>query len=346
MRIAFLSKGHGYGHAARDLRLITSMRRQFPGIEIEIGATGSANGFYRARGVECTDIGIPDGRHTSNAAAWQVWRYLHWARHPDLVVTDELTQALPFAVHALGVPAVLLTDWFHADFANPAMDELFNLARDVFYLDVRESGSTPARVTAPVHYTGPVTERFAGTREAARAALGLPGDVRVAVVSLGGMPNRSEIRRVLAPVVDAWRANAGPADRMLVCADALPDDPVADERIVWIGLLDDPTPAYLAADVAVVDAMGFTAFELIRNGIPVVALADPEITAAFGHSFARRVRFLEDHDLITTVAPGLASDAVWKCVEAAIGRGGSGAETHPEIWADVDDLAARIVGTV
>ena len=350
MNVVFLTRGHGFGHAARDLRLIRALEDESPGIGVEVLAAGTAVRYYRERGVPCTDLGIPDEADISVKAGWAIWRHLARgaaagaARRWDLLVTDELVPAVPFAHHVLEIPAVVLTDWFFADFGRPRLDRAFDLAAEVIVLDFAQSHPQPPHTAAPVHYAGPLVAGFGTDRERARAALGRGPVGLTAVLSLGGMPDRPETRRMTAAVFEAWHARAGRDDRLFVLADPgdlLPDGDgrASPPGVTWVGLSAEPERYHAAADAVIVDAMGFTACELVHNGGRVIGLLDEEAVERFPASFRHRVRHMAAQGWITAQDPAAGPERIWELISGA----GQTAPGRPMPVADVADLARRLL---
>jgi hypothetical protein len=309
--------------------------------------------YYRERGVPCTDLGIPDDADISAQAGWAIWRHLArgaaaWpARTWDLLVTDELLPAVPFAHEVLEIPAVVLTDWFFADFGRPQLDRAFDLAAEVIVLDFAESHPQPPLTTAPVHYAGPLVAAFDTERTRARTALGRGPDGLTAVLSLGGMPGRPETRRMTTAVLEAWHARAGRNDRLFVLADPadlLPErDPRASlPRVTWVGLTAEPERYHAAADAVIVDAMGFTACELVHNGGRVIGLLDKEAVEHFPASFRQRVRHMAAQGWITAQDSAAGAERIWELIVGA----GRQPPAGPMPVADVADLTKRLLSHV
>jgi hypothetical protein len=344
-RIAFITRGRGFGHAARDLRIIEAMRRRRPDVEIDIASCGTGLEYYRLHGVPCQDMGIPDAADRGEAANWKIWRHLHHMRRPDLLVVDELAGALPFGRHVMEVETVYLTDYFPSDAGPAEFDRVLNLARGVFFVDFAAAHTAPVGITAPVQFTGPVIGRFGLDRGAAREAIGVGADRRLVVASLGGKTDMPLRRRLITRLLAGWNAGRAGGDLLILLAEPGPEDPVNDETVRWLGRTADPEAYYAAADAVVVDAMGFTACEVVGNGVPVVALTDPDLTAAFPRSFARRVAFMADQQFIVTLDAERPVADFWKCLAEAENVPPSRRATAAAMSANVDEVAAQILGS-
>jgi hypothetical protein len=360
-RIAYLASGHGYGHAARDLRIIRSLRKLRPDIEIEIASQGTGVDYFRSRGVPCTDLEIPESAMRTTESGRRIWRHLAGSGPLDLVVADEFMQALRCCDH-LGVDCVYLTEWFSGDFGKPEPDLLLNLAREVLFVDFPRAHPVPPEVTVPVVFTGPIVDDFRAAepaRGSVREQLGLGPDARITVLTLGGMPWRRESALLTGRVLRAWGRGATDRDHLVIMAppkqtpggteseSAAGIGHPALRNIHWIGLTPTPEDWYREAAVVLADAMGFTVCELVWNRVPVLALTDPAVTEAFGHSFRRRVEFLERSGLIVTAGRELSPEGLWQLMaqQAAAPRASAQALASVE-WGVADRVAERILACV
>lgn len=284
INIVFLSRGHGFGHAARDLRIINALNAT-PDVHVDVMSAGTGVTYYRSRGVECVDLGITDENDISRDASWAIWRRLAKTPSPwNLIVTDVLVPVLPFAHHVLQTPVVVLTDWLFADFGQPKNDRVFDTAAEIIMLDFPESHPMPPATTAPVHHAGPVVAGFPIGRADARTMLGIAADAFVAVVSVGGRPGRPEARRMISLARRAWQG----VDGSLFILASPQEQAAGADGTVWVGLTAQADLYHAAADVVMVDEMGFTACELVYNRVPVVALSDASTVGTFPASFHRR----------------------------------------------------------
>jgi hypothetical protein len=327
-RIVFLARGHGFGHAARDLRLVEAIRRARPDVELVLASSGSGLEYFRRRSVSCVDLGIDDEHDMSEAAGQAVWDFLTTVDAPDLVLADEVVWALPICRQVLGVPCVLVTDWFYAEIGQPGHDHVLNQATEIVVVDFPQAHPNIADITAPVLFTGPLVDSFEPDRAALRRELGVADDAFAAVVTLGGMPDRPEARAIADLAVQSWAARAGAQDRLFVLADQRATD---GGPASWTGVTSVPERYFRAADAVVVEAAGFTVCELARNRIPTVAVMVPLLSAA-----ARlRVKMLESAGLLVTVPADATPDQMWTAMRAVPST------TSTVEWADADAVAAH-----
>jgi hypothetical protein len=311
--IVWLTRGHGFGHAARDLRILRSLRELCPGAEILLASSGTGVKYYSSRGVPCHDLGIEDRYDRGEDAVRRVWQFLRTIRDPDLVIADEVVWAPPFCRRFFDCPRVLLTDWLYADQGLPQHDPFLDAASEIFVLDFPEAHPGPYAVTAPVTFTGPVVEEFPDDRGSARKRLGLSPDQRVAVVTVGGRPGRPFTRRLAREVAAAWSMNASASDVMFVLGGTTEELPGAPDAVRQVTYTESPEVYYRAADVVVTDARGTTSFEIAANGIPLVPMLSPENLDLF----RRRTRVLESAGLAVSASIGDSPDEIWSTLAAA-----------------------------
>ncbi|MFD5315853.1 hypothetical protein [Streptomyces sp. NPDC127098] len=348
VEILVLTRGHGFGHAARDLRVIQALRRR-PGITVRVMAEGSALDYYRMRGEPCTPL--PD-EGFGEVAAKAVWKALATVPRPDLVVSDEVMWALPYARKIWKRPCVVLLCALWAEYGLPEADRFFDAADEVMVLDFPQNRRPAYGTTAPLSFLGPVVRTFTTERGAARAGLGIGERDEVAVLSLGGMNTRPESRRMAAAAIGAWRAYAEPGARLLVLADRQTEpDPVHDGddthggTVVWAGVTPEPETYYRAADIVLNDAMGSTVCDLAWNRVATVALLDEPSASRFPRTFLGRVRHLTAAGLIEMAPVHEGRLTVWQAIERA--RSGS-ARTHGRVldafgWSTGESVARRLL---
>jgi predicted glycosyltransferase len=351
-KVVFITRGHGFGHAARDLLVIEAMRRALPHLELVLAASGTGAEYYRRRGVDVVDLGIPDSRDTGEEAGKAVWQFLSSAGPVDLVVVDEVMWALPICRRLLKVPCVLITDWFYSEIGLPDLDRTMNQASAIIVTDFAEAHRGVVDVTVPLHFPGPLVKPFDLPRDEARRELGLDADAFTAVLTLGGMPDRPDARTIADLVIAAWRQDAGDTDRLVVLADRLPGataDPQAGRAgtgqartgqagITWVGVSDTPERYFRAADVVLADAAGFTVCELTRHGVPTVAVK----SAALSAGVHARLRVLEEAGLVHPVDAGVGPQDLSALIRRL--RDTPAAVTGDELgWADADAVAALVL---
>jgi hypothetical protein len=343
VRINYLIRGHGFGHAARDLRIINAIRALRPDIELDIASAGTGFEYLSARSVDCTDLGISDEADLRSSANWKTWRYLHVSPHPDLVVVDEVVSALPFCHHVMEVPCVVLTDWFFADFGQPELDRMLNFAAEIIVLDFADAHPRRIQTRAEITHLGPVVGELGISRTAARQRLGTEGSAAMtAVVSLGGMTERPEARQMIERTLAAWHRNARRDDLLLVLAKdpGLPGRADGHPGVRWVGTTDHPETYYAAADVVITDALGFTNCELAYNRIPAVAFLVKETADRYAESFSRRIELLRAGGAMTVIDDAAEPDAIWQAISGTRPT----ADAKDEFsWARPQEVAGRIL---
>lgn len=301
-RILFLARGHGFGHAARDLRIIRAMRELRPDVDITVLASGSAATFLQLHGESFTDMGITDEQDMTPAAAQRVWRLMDELEPFDLTVSDEVVWALPYCARKWGRRAILLTDWFYGELGNPAGDSFLDHAGEILLLDFSVAHPRPVATTAPITAMGPVVARFDVDRATARRELGVAPDAAMTVLTVGGMSSMLDNQRIADATVAAHRKHSD--GHLYILADG------TDEAgITWTGYTDRPELYYSAADVVVSNANGTVTCDLVWNRIPVVAMTHPDVS--YPDSFAKRVNRLNSAGLIRHVEATESANALW-----------------------------------
>jgi hypothetical protein len=342
--IVLLARGHGYGHAARDIRILTGLRQLSPDSEIVLASSGSGLEYFRFQGISCHDLGIADRHDLSETAVRSIWEFLRTIRDPDLVIADEVVWALPFCRRFFDCPSILLTDWLYADHGLPQHDPFLDNASQILVLDFAEAHPGPYATQAPISFTGPVVSKFPGDRSTARQQLGLEDQARVAVVSAGGVADRPDARRIFRHAAEAWSRHAGPADILLALGVGY-ELPGMSDNIRPVPHTPSPEIYYQAADAVVTDATGFTCFEVAANGIPVVAVLTSD-ALRFASLYRYRASLLESAGLAVTARLDETSDLLWHALTAAM-------ELPPPdrfppaslSWTTALDIAAQLLAT-
>ncbi len=342
--IVLLARGHGYGHAARDLQIIRGLRQLRPDAEIVLASSGSGVEYFRFQGIPCHDVGIADRHDLSEQAVRRVWGFLQSLRDPDLVIADEVVWALPFCRRFFGCPRVLLTDWLYADHGMPQHDPFLNDASEILVLDFAEAHPGPYDTQAPITFTGPVVSKFPGDRYTARRQLGLGAQARMAVVSAGGVADRPDARRIFKHTAEAWAAYANPADVLFVLGVGY-ELPGMPGNIRLIPHTPSPEVYYQAADAVVTDATGLTCCEVVANGIPVVAMITSD-ALRFARVYRARASLLESARGAVTAPLHGTIDMLWEALTDAmrLPRGGS-LPPATLSWATGLDVAARLLAS-
>jgi hypothetical protein len=332
-KIVFLSRGHGFGHAARDLLILDALRALRPDAELVLASSGSGYEYFRRRSVPCVDLGIPDQTDTSEDAGKAVFAFLGGQGEIDLVLTDEVMWALPICRKVLGVECVLITDWFYAELDLPHLDVTMNQAAAVVVTDFAAAHPAPASVSVPIHFTSPLVKTFPTNRDDLRAELGAKPDELTAVVTLGGMPDRPEARRIAELALDSWATHAPPGAGLHLLATA-PPAATAAPNVTWHGVSTAPERFYRAADLVIADAAGFTVCELARSQVPTVAVMIGGLSAAI----RLRLDRLAADGSVVTISSVSTPEELWRAADQV--RGQAGALSPSIAWADAADVAA------
>ncbi|GAA4046960.1 hypothetical protein [Nonomuraea soli] len=338
--ILFLVRGHGFGHAARDARIIAALRRRRPDVTVEVLASGSAATYLAWQGIDFTELPIADEWDLSGRAAQVVWETLAGRPRPDLTVCDEVVWALPYCAQVWGRRAILLTDWFFAEIGLPEHDRLLDHAGEIVVLDFSAAHPGPYTTSAPIRCLGPVTAGLSAGRTASRELLGLAPDRKAAVLTVGGMSLRPDNRRIAEAVLTAWRRHSPPGHRLFVL-DKAPAQPGSDAGIAYVGMVADPEPYYAAADAVITNAYGTLTCDLVWNRRPVLGLTDPEMPEA--DSFPRRVAALAERGGIVHAEPSTPSRELWSRLERVMNGERGAADLAGLEWTTGDEVAAHLL---
>lgn len=316
-RVLLLARGHGFGHAARDLRIIRAMRAQRPDVEIQVMASGSAAVYLNLYGEACIDMGIGDHEDMTPAAGARVWELMGEHDPFDLVIADEVVWSLVFCVKKWRRRAILLTDWFYSELGAPESDPILDQAGEILLLDFSVAHPGPFGVTRPIQAFGPVVEDFRVSREAARAGLGAAESETVVVLTIGGMTRMVDNAAIAELTVRTWLEHAPPGHRLFVLAEpfcAVPADRAAD--VVWAGFTAEPEQYYAAADLVVTNANGTVTCDLVWNRIPVLAMTHPAVS--YPDSFGLRVKAMSEAGMTTHGVATVSTAEQWRLMNQAM----------------------------
>ncbi|MEV4414103.1 hypothetical protein [Catellatospora sp. NPDC049609] len=316
-RVLLLARGHGFGHAARDLRIVKAMRRLRPDVEIEVMASGSAAVYLDLYGEAFADMGIGDHEDMSPAAGRRIWELLDRYDPFDLVIADEVVWALAFCATRWRRRAILLTDWFYSELGAPESDPILDQAGEILLLDFSAAHPGPVGFTTPVQAFGPVVEDFGVGRDAARAGLGVAASDTVAVLTVGGMTAMVDNTAIARLTVRTWLDHAPPGHRLFVLAE--PFCPVPAERagdVVWAGFTAEPEKYYAAADLVVTNANGTVTSDLVWNRIPVLAMTHPAVS--YPESFALRVKAMSEAGMTVHAEATVSPAELWRLMNQAM----------------------------
>ena len=334
MRIVYLSRGHGYGHAATDREITEALCQLRPGITIELASYGTGLKYYSDRGIPCADLRIDDIDDQGLQAALRVMAFLHPRRDADLVVAHEIFTA-PQMCATLDLPNVLLTHWFFAEVGAPQRDALLAKPDALVLLDFEAAHQVPPQLAGRAQFTGAVARSLPIGRDQARYELGIADTDFVAVLVTGAVTpiNADHVSKVVARGLGAWRARGGTSGRLLVLSEVAP--PPTDPSVTWVGRINDPSPYYRAADVVVAGATFSTLCVLARNGIPTVAVTGGQNPVDQLHA-----RFFASEGLVRTVDVSASEPEFWDAVQATAAASPDGARLP---WATPEDVARRLL---
>ncbi len=214
--VAFYISGHGFGHAVRQIEIINTLAAKRPDLRVHIVTTVPRRLFERNLAVPArihtreVDTGVVqldslrlDPRATIERAAafaqtlpQRVRQEGEWlARHGVRLVVGDIPPLAMGAARTAGIPAVALGnftwEWIYAGYRDElrkvpelfiALSDAYSLATIALRLPFGGGfGACPSVKPIPL-----VARHARASREVVRAALGLPADRLLALVSFGG----------------------------------------------------------------------------------------------------------------------------------------------------------------
>ena len=275
--VSYAINGRGMGHLVRQLSILRWVRRIVAlldrSCEIWILTSSEADTLARREGfvslkmpskAMMRDAGIEPARYLAIARTWVLQTIA--GLQPDLLLVDtfpggsfgELVAALELAPHRALVARKVRDNFAEED----AYRALLPLYERIILPDDRAGGPIVIRERSELL-----------SREAAREALGIPGDVPAIWVTRGGggdVDAASELPRLIASL-------RGRGWHVVVGAGPLYQGPeIRGEGITWLCRYT-PVELLLGVDAAV-SAGGYNTFhELMFAGVPTVFLPQPRI---------------------------------------------------------------------
>lgn len=342
--LVILSRGHGYGHAAKDLQVIEAIRAKQPGLMVSVASSGTGLDFYTSRSVPCVDLGIADSDDQGEHAAWCILRFLLRTGKPDLVVANEVFTA-PAICRMLQIENLLLTHWFFSEIGLPQADRCLLGANAVILLDFAAAHRAPVELNVPIHSIGALAKSFPLTRRQARRKLGLAEHAFAAVVTIGApRPDKiPDIRILLRTVLNAWRGYARPADRLFLLvppdADWNVSHDFSDKSVCWIGPTAQPETYFRAADVVLAYATFTTLSELARNRVPTVA-----IIGSINRVDRLHAEYIASTGHVAATELAVTPEQLWHLVQVVIEHSRSDRHRNLDLdWADSTRVADLIL---
>ncbi len=329
MRIAYLARGNGFGHAARALPVIDALTELDPTVEVRLASAGTGAEYLRMRGRAHDDLGIADEDDHGQEATERLHAYLASQSDLSLVVCDELFR-VPVLCDLLGVPCVFVTCFLGMDPGqDPRQDVMLVGARRIVIPDWPELHAVPPFLDQ-VEFLGPIVQPIATARAAAREALGI-GESFVGTVSLGGLTTerRTYQQSLLRAALSLWQRDAPPDSTIYVlCDESELGIDATDPRVRWVGYeaTQDPDLYLRAADV-VFPSPGSTMLKIARSRIPAVVLREPDWPIG------------RQHVAYVTGRSSVRVGDTWATVQAAVTEPTEDSLT----WGDTGDLAKLIL---
>jgi hypothetical protein len=319
--IVFLTRGHGYGHAATDVAVIRALRELRPDVTVEAASYGTGLEHYTRVGLPCADLRIDDVNDQGVAAVLRVTAFLRSRQSCDLVVAHEVFAA-PQVCAMLDLRNVLLTHWFFSEIGLPERDELLRKAESLLMLDFPQAHVVPPGLAGRATFTGAVAKRFDLDRAAARRVLGIGETERVVVVTAGAVTPYNA-RHLEALESHALAATGSGWAKTFVLSGA--------RRV------SRPEIYYAAADVVVANATFTTLCTLVRNRVPTVAVLGPGNPVDALHA-----EFFASEGLLRLVdAAALSASGLRPALDSALEMRSGGSSGL--VWAEPRDVVRLLL---
>jgi hypothetical protein len=342
--LAFLTRGYGYSHAAKDLSIIEEILAQRQDIRISIASYGKGWEYYASRSIPCVDLGIEDDSDQGAVAELRILHYLMQIQKPDLVVAHEVFFSPSFC-HMLGYRNLLLTHWFFSEVGIPKRDRCFHGADALIMLDFAESHHIPVNLNVPVHFTGALARDFKLNKDQARSELGLALDSFVMVGTFGAFIPQvlvDDIQNMVKKLIMMCQAHASPGDHLFLLLtpnQILQNNDFDEETIHWIGVCDRPELFYCAADVVLASATFTALSDLVRNCIPTVGVVAPSDVTAPLHA-----KFFATTGLVHTASLDTDPEQLWRLAMDVLHYRNSRKSVRTKLeWATPIDVAKIIL---
>ena len=214
-RIAFVSRGSGWGHAVPDMAIAQALTKLLPRVAIQFISYAAGAEAYRACGYPVIDIGAPENPPFLDMVVAFTRLLGQMKPLPHLIASHEEFAAVT-AAEILEIRCLFITDFF-TDVSSIWMDAL-RTAAEIIFIAERGLYTEPPFLREKIHHVGRAVRAFEYSRAdrlRARAELAIPADATVVLVQPGGwVESRVPIAELL---VSAWRA--------------LPRSP---KRLIWL----------------------------------------------------------------------------------------------------------------
>lgn len=342
-RIVYLSRGHGFSHAVKDLQIIEALSSLSPDLQISIASYGAGLEYYQSKRMPCIDLGIDDHHDRDSEAELRVMRLLMRTDKPDLVVAHEVFSATAIC-EMLRYRNVFLTHWFYSEIGLPENDRWLQGTHAIVILDFAENHSVPPTIKVPVHFVGAFARPYGLTRQQARRQLGLDENALVITASFSSIPgsHANDVAEMVETIMSLWRDVGRCSDQLyfLLKPEQIRADTGNLKTIQWIGRPFVPELYYCASDVVFASATFTSMSDLSRNCIPTVAIVAPSDGTAPLHA-----KFYDRKGYLKAVDIEIQPHELWKAAQDVMHSKKIGASTVPEAlnWAHPADVASLIL---
>ena len=289
-RVAWFVSSHGFGHAARSCAVMESVWHRRPDLGFEL-FTETPSWFFELsleRPVPyhqaVTDLGLVQRSSLEEDLGESLRRLREWIPFDrreidaladtvteagcELVICDISPIGLEVASSA-GLPSILLEnftwDWIYRGYAEvePGLGPIADSLEQVFAgAGLRIQAEPICDAVSGSLRVPPVSRRPRADRRAIRERLGVPADVRLVMVTMGGVEWRYE-------GLDERLAGLGSLDCWLVIPGSVPESRVLGRTVLLPHRSDLYHPDLVHASDAVIGKLGYsTVAEVYAAGVP------------------------------------------------------------------------------
>ncbi len=160
MRLLYLSRGRGFGHAVVDIQIALWLRERFPRLDIVFASYGDGASLISNSVFEFSRLQITeDSEMQAQIVIPEIHRVIDLLS-PQIILSDEVFLAPP-AAKFRSIPCILLTHWFFSELGldTPlyrSLDSLMCMAEKVLLLDMEPFHKVPAPLRSKVKFIGPI----------------------------------------------------------------------------------------------------------------------------------------------------------------------------------------------
>jgi hypothetical protein len=273
--IAFVSRGHGRGHAVPDMAIADHLMKLVPDLKIQFISYAAGAEAYRARGYPVLDMRATELPPFLDMVVAFTRLFGLMEPEPSLIVAHEEFAVLT-AAEILEIPCLFITDFF-ADPTGPTM-QVMKSAAEIIFTAERGIYTEPPFLRGKIHYVGRAVRPFEyslADRAKARAELNIPPDATVALMQPGAwVESRVPIAEL---VMAAWQLVPHAPKRLIWLAgrdiDAMSSQYGKEEDLILLREDWKIDRLMAASNVLITKANRLTVYEAAAMGLPSISVS-------------------------------------------------------------------------